>query len=286
MGKAVSARGPGLRFISWLRQPRVHLALSSLAVGYLALRWYLILTSKDPILAADARTYWEAAYSNPYPGPELGLPGAYLYPPPFLQALAPLRLLPWEVFHAVWTAIGIGALVFLVGPIGGALAITVLSFVYRDLVVGNIHLMLGAALVIGLRQPAAWAFPILTKVTPGVGVLWFAVRREWRQLLVSIVFTMAIAAVSFVATPDLWEAWLQRMRGDSGRAGDTYLAILVVRFVLAAFIVAYAGWRSRAWLIPIAVVIALPILWPDSLAILLACFPLMADDLRRARPRA
>ena len=272
------------RAAAWLRQDRVRLALAILAIVYLLLRWFLLLASNDPILAADARTYWAAPYSNPYPGPELGLPGAYLYPPPFIQALAPLRLLPWELFHAVWAAIGFGALIFLVGPIGGALAVTFLSFVYRDLLVGNIHLMLGAALVLGLRYPAIWAFPILTKLTPGVGVLWFAVRREWGRLLIALGVTALITAVSYVVAPDLWVSWLDRMRGDSGRAGGAYVAILGLRLVVASAIVLYAGWRSRAWLIPIAVVIALPILWPDSLAILLACFPLIAADLRSRTP--
>ena len=263
------------------RDRRVRLAASAIAIAYLALRWYLLLTSDDPILAADAFTYWSAPYDNPYPGPQLGLPGAYLYPPPFIQALAPLRLLPWEAFHAVWAALGFGALVFLVGPVGGALAVTVLPFVYRDLLVGNIHLMLGGAIVLGFRYPAAWAFPILTKVTPGVGILWFAVRREWRLLFTAVAVTAVVAAVSFALTPDLWRDWLERMRGDSSRAGDPYLAILVLRVAIAGAIVLYAGWRDRAWLVPIAVVIALPILWPDSLAILLACFPLLATGLRR-----
>ncbi len=49
----------------------------------------------------------------------------------------------------------------------------------------------------------------------------------------------------------------------------------------------YAGGRDRAWLVPIAVVLALPILWPDSLAILFACFPLfVAADSPAARPPA
>jgi hypothetical protein len=264
------------RMLAWLTSDRVRTTASIGATAYLVLRWYLLLTSNDPILAADARTYWSAPYDNPYHGPELGLPGAYLYPPPFIEALAPLRLLPWEVFHALWAAIGFVALVFLVGPIGGALAVTFLPFVFRDLLVGNIHLMLGAALVLGLRYPGMWAFPVLTKLTPGVGVLWFAVRRQWHELFLAVGITAAITAISFLATPDLWASWLDRMRGDSGRAGDAYVAILAVRFVVAAALVLYAGWRDRAWLLPIAVVIALPILWPDSLAILLASFPLLA----------
>ena len=258
--------------------------MAGVALGYLAVRWYLLLTSNDPILAADAYTYWSAPYSDPYTGPQLGHPGAYLYPPPFIQALAPFRLLPWEVFHAAWAALGFAALVFLVGPVGGALAITFLSFVHRDLLVGNIHLMLGAAIVIGLRHPAAWAFPILTKLTAGVGVLWFASRGEWRRLAIAGVVSAGIAAASVLTTPELWAAWLDRMRGDSGTAGGPYVILLVARVAVAGILVLYAGSRGRAWLIPIATVIALPILWPDGLAILLACFPLLAAEMRDGRP--
>ena len=244
------------------------------------LRWYLLLTSDDPILAADAYTYWSAPYADPYPGPQLGLPGAYLYSPAFLQALAPLRLLPWEVFHAVWAAAGFAALVFLVGPIGGRACHHALPFVYRDLLVGNIHLMLGVAIVVGLRHPATWVFPLLTKVTPGVGLLWFAGRREWRKVLVAGAVTLLIGGLSFAISPDLWFDWVSRLRGDTQRAEDLRDADRGAALVAAA-IVLYAGWRGRAWLIPVAIVLALPILWPDSLAILLACFPLLRVDVER-----
>jgi len=268
---------------TWAALPKVRIAAALIAVAYVLIRLVLMLTSSDPILGADARTYWGAPLDNPYPGPQLGLPGAYLYPPPFIQALSPLRLLPFEVFHALWALIGAGALVFLVGPVGAALAITFLPFVFRDLLVGNIHLMLAAAIVIGLRFPAAWGFPILTKITPGVGVLWFLARREWRSAVIAIGTAAIIAGVSFAIGPDLWVAWLARMRGDTGTAGDTYLLVLVARVGAAALLVVVAGIIGRAWLIPIAVLMSLPILWPDSLAILLACFPLIATDRRRRR---
>lgn len=277
-----------MRAIGWastlIHDRRLRLTLSMLAVGYLVLRWYLLLTSDDPLLAADAYTYWSAPYDDPYTGPQLGLPGAYLYPPPFLQALAPLRLLPWEAFHAIWAAIGFGALVFLVGPIGAALVVTLLPFVFRDLLVGNIHLMLAAAIVVSFRWPALWAFPILTKLTPGVGVVWFAARREWARLAVALGVTAVIAAASVILTGDLWVAWLERMRADTGTAGDAYLAILVGRGLLAAGIVAYAGRSGRAWLVPIAVLMSLPILWPDSLALLVACVPLISMSPRLRAP--
>lgn len=285
MGANLTAetRTPVTAAMAWLREPGLRLWLTIAASAYLVVRWYLLLTSSDPLLGADAYTYWSAPLENPYPGPELGLPGAYLYPPPFIQALAPLRLLPWEAFHALWAALGFAALVFLVGPVGGALAVTLLPFVYRDLLVGNVHLMLGAAMVLGLRFPAVWVFPILTKLTPGVGVIWFLARREWRSLVLALGATVIVAGISFVVTPDLWSAWVERMRGDGGRAGGIYLWILLLRMALAALLVVYAGLRGRAWLLPIAVVVALPILWPDSLAILLACFPLLAHDVRSRR---
>ena len=270
----------------WFGLPQVRIAASITAVAYLLVRLSLMLTSSDPILGADARTYWSAPLDNPYPGPQLGFPGAYLYPPPFIQALSPLRLLPFEVFHAAWALIGAGALVFLVGPVGAALAITFLPFVFRDLLVGNIHLMLAAAIVIGLRHPATWAFPILTKITPGVGVLWFAARREWRSAMIAVGTAAMIAAVSFAIGPDMWVAWLARMRGDTGTAGETYLLVLVARVGAAAMLVVIAGLIGRAWLIPIAVLVSLPILWPDSLAILLACFPLIASGARRRPGRS
>ncbi|MCA1572781.1 MAG: DUF2029 domain-containing protein [Chloroflexi bacterium] len=262
------------RWLRLLRGRRIHSVATMLALVYLCVRWALLLVSDDPLKAADAFTYWNVPYDDPYAGPRLGVPGAYLYTPAFLQVIAPLRLLPWEVFHAVWALLGFGAMVFLVGPIGAAIALTFLSFVARDILVGNIHLMLGAAIVIGLRHPAAWAFPALTKVTPGVGLAWFIGRREWRRAGIALGVTALVAGASFAIGPDLWFAWVDRMRGDAQTAGAPYLLIIALRATLAAALVAYAGWRKRAWIVPIAVVIALPVLWPDSLAILLACFPL------------
>jgi len=259
--------------------------LSVAAIAYLGVRWALLLPDQGGIHSLDSRTYWGAPLDDPYTGPQLGLPGAYLYSPAFIQALTPLRLLPWEAFHGVWMALGIGSLVLLVGPIGAAVAFTALPFVFRDVFVGNIHLMLGATIVLALRFPAAWAFPILTKITPGVGLFWFIGRREWRALGSAVAATVAVSFVSFVLAPDLWFQWLARLRGDGNTAGEAYLAITAARVALAAGLVTLAGWRGYAWLVPIAVVIALPILWPDSLAILLASFTLLAQRRRDAKSR-
>ena len=50
-----------------------------------------------------------------------------------------------------------------------------------------------------MRHPAAWAFPLLTKVTTGVGVLWFAFRRDWRSLGIAIGATAVIVLAIEVA---------------------------------------------------------------------------------------
>ena len=254
---------------------------TALAIGYLLVRWAMLIPDQGGIHGVDARTYWSAPLDNPYPGPQIGLPGAYLYSPAFLEALTPLRQLPWDIFHALWTGLSLLALAFLVTPVGAALALTFLPFVFRDVYIGNIHLMLGAAMAIGMSWPAAWSALLLTKVTPGIGLLWFAFRREWRALMIAVGATLAIAVVSFAIAPQLWFDWVTRLTGDTGTAGSGYMALLVARLALAAALVAVAARFDRAWVVPVAATIAVPILWPDSLAMLLAAVYL----IRRRPPR-
>ena len=71
-----------------------------------------------------------------------------------------------------------------------------------EIVSGNVHLLYAAVIVAGFRLSAAWALPLLTKVTPGIGLVWFLVRREWRPLAVAFGVTVAVAAVSFVLDTD------------------------------------------------------------------------------------
>ena len=262
--------------------PMVWRVLTALAIGYLLVRWAMLVPDQGGIHGVDARTYWSAPLTNPYPGPQIGLPGAYLYSPAFLEVLTPLRLLPWDAFHALWTGLSLLALGFLVTPVGAAVAITVLPFVYRDVYIGNIHLMLGAAIAIGMTRPAAWSAVLLTKVTPGVGLLWFAVRREWRSLSIAIGATLAIAVVSFAIAPERWFQWVDRLTGDTGTAGSDYMALLIGRLALAAVLVSIGALTNRAWLVPVAATIAVPIIWPDSLAMLLAAVYLIRH--RPSRP--
>jgi hypothetical protein len=141
----------------------------------------------------DARAYWVASADAPYAPASVGRESAYLYSPAFLQALAPLRVLPWTVFLVLWTMLLLAVLHWLVGPVlfGPAVLLTL-----PELWGGNVTIRMAAAIVLGFRWAGAWAFLLLTKETPGLGVLWFAVRREWRQLVLAGGSTQAVVAVT------------------------------------------------------------------------------------------
>src|SRR6185503_15491963 len=145
----------------------------------------------------DMHTYWATgdgfsyALSNPY------VIGAYLYAPSFAQGLAPITsTLPWPWFAALWTAAICAAYIWLVGRWAFPLVLT--GAVALELYLGQIDVFIAAAVVIGFRYPAVWAFPLLTKVAPGIGLVWFLVRREWRNLAIALTATVAVAGVSAV----------------------------------------------------------------------------------------
>ena len=107
-------------------------------------------------------------------------------------------------------------------------------------------------------------------------------RAQWRSLAIAIGATLAIAMVSFAVAPGLWFQWVERLTGDTGTAGSGYMALLVGRLALAAVLVAVGAMTNRAWLVPVAATIAVPIIWPDSLAMLLAAVYLIRH--RPSRP--
>jgi hypothetical protein len=96
----------------------------------------------------------------------------FRYSPAFLWVTAPLRLLPWAAFAAVWFSAHIVVLIYLRVP-------WMLAFpgVVDDVVRGNINLFIALVIVLVVRHrtmAALWATILLTKVTPGIGVIWHA----------------------------------------------------------------------------------------------------------------
>jgi hypothetical protein len=152
---------------------------------------------------------------------------------------------------------------------------------------GNIHFLIASACVLGFEYPAAWSFLLISKVTPGVALLWFAVRREWRSLAIAIGAAAAICAVSFLIAPGAWWDWANYLRdSQSNGAANNYLfepllPPLWIRIGLAALVVVWGARTDRRWAVPVALVIAMPVIWTTTPAVLVAI-----PRLRGKFPRA
>lgn len=237
-------------------------------------------------LGVDAHAYWSAQPLDPYNYGALYTQDAYFYSPAFTQALWPFHALPWPIFAALWTLLLTAALAWLGGRWLGYLILVPVVFI--EMAMGNIHLLIAVAIVIGFRWPAAWAFILLTKVTPGVGLIWFAVRREWRNLAIALGVTVLIAGVSFLVAPGAWSEWIGVLRSTEAndhRAATPFDFVpLPLRVLVAAGLVAWAGLTDRRWVVPIAATLALPVVYVNGLAILVAVpFLWTRDRDRRAR---
>jgi Glycosyltransferase family 87 len=251
--------------------------------------WALIVVFAEPWgrlwgTGQDARCYYQATLSDPYLHSSWNDPIAYVYSPAFLQLVSPLTALPWQAFMAVWTALLVGAVRFLTGP--RLLAVGLLfPFTAMEVAGGNVSLLLAAAIVVGFSWPAAWALVLLTKITPGIGLLWFAVRGEWRSLLIALGATAAVVAVSAVVMPVAWRQWLDVIVANAGKGG-TWASVpvpLLLRLPIAVALVIWGARTDRRWTVPVASMLALPALWYGGLSMLLAVIPLLPRDRREQR---
>lgn len=230
----------------------------------------------------DLHAYWATRDGLDYAVARPGETGAFLYSPAFAQAISPLTALPWTLFAAAWTAVLTGVLLWLAGP--WSLHLLFLLPVGLSVANGQLDLLFAAVAVVGLRWPWVWALPILTKVTPGIGLVWFLVRREWRALAIAIGATAAIAGASFLVTPNAWEGWVAMLaRGEFPAFGGVlyFLPVpLVLRLPVAVALVAWGAARDRPWVLPVGVCLAMPTVWVNSPAILVGLLPLLAVGAR------
>jgi len=211
----------------------------------------------------DARAYWGIDLAHPYQVSGVGDLSTYLYSPAFAQLMAPFSNLPWEVFFVLWTSMNVALLVWLVKPYPWVVPMLILPIVY-ELCVGNIHFLLAACSVVGVTWAATWAFPVLTKITPGVGSLWLLFRGEWRKFATAVSVTVAIFAVSFVLNPTAWQEWFAFLTSSAGVA--EWLPLRLAFAVVLLLVGARKGW---AWTVAVAVWIAIPVVWVNAYVVLL-----------------
>jgi len=226
--------------------------------------------------AFDVYAYWATRAGLDYANAHPGATGAYLYSPAFAQVIASLTALPWPVFAGLWTLLIAAPLPWLVGRF--AIVLLLLPPVAMSVVLGQLDLLYAAVIVLGFRWPAVWVLPILTKVTPGVGLLWFLVRREWRSLGIALGTTLAVALASAVLDPRAWRDWFQllsRMEFPALGGGLWFLPVpLWIRLSLAAALIAWGARTDRRWVLPVGVCLSLPTVWLNSPTILVALLPL------------
>lgn len=216
--------------------------------------------------ARDFYAYWAADLDAPYSTP-VGVGYAYLYSPVFIQILAPLKLLPFEVASAVWLLAGLLALWWL-----KAVWMLAIPGVSSDLLLGNVNVFIALAIVASFRWPGTWALPALTKVTPAIGLVCLMVDRRWRSLAWALVVTGALVAVSMAVAPSVWGSWVEVLvnSGESRMHTTAEFGPLYVRLPLAIGLAAAAGATRKYWLLPIAALVSMPVLWPATLAVLTA----------------
>lgn len=254
------------------------------AIGLVAVWLWISLSDVRPSVV-DATVYWHLDLDRLYDDSLVNRVGAYLYSPVFAQIGEPFTFLRWTVWYATWTGFSVVLLAWMMRP---AAALLTLAFplVGNALWSGNIHFLTAAAAVLAVSVPVAWAFPLLTKVTPGVAILWHVARREWRSLAIAVGATALVSTISYLVAPQLWSEWIAVLRGSSDAPPvNTLLPLpLAVRVALGGLIVAIGGIRGWAWTIPVAMVVAQPVFWTAGLAVLVAVVPLSRPLAARVAP--
>jgi len=284
----VGASGPWARIRARLPLYRKPTIVGLSIFGYVLFAWLMLVVPASPhfssVVGFDSFAYWNVDAMHPYTAP-LGTIGSFTYSPAFALIVSPAHLVPFAFFYAAWASFLIVNLVWLTRRM--ALVWLVFLPVPLELYHGNVHILLATVCVLGFEYPALWSIGLLTKVTPGVSLLWFVVRREWRSLAWALGATAVISAVSFAIAPSAWFDWAKFLTTsqDTGAGANDWYAFLFpplwLRLLAAAAMVVWGARTDRRWVVPIATAVAMPVFWVTTPAILVAI-----PRLRKVSPPA
>lgn len=209
-------------------------------------------------------------------------PFAYWYPPIVAQVMAPISaLLPSVVFSAAWTVLMLICLWWIAGrDVILALALCAFPPVAVEFWSRNVHLILAALLVLAIRHWSGWySVGAAIKLAPGIGLVYLAVKRRWRELGIAFGFGAALLVVSFLLSPDAWRQFGEVMLARGPTDASALLPIpYFARAIAGLALVVLAGRLDTRWgepLLVVGITVALPTLWFTALSTLIAMVPLI-----------
>jgi hypothetical protein len=265
---------PPTRFLVVGRMARVAAASRQILLAF-GILWVLAAVAGQwqTLLGFDSHAYW-AAWRNGLYTAAPQQRDAYLYSPAFAQVIYPATRLPWTAFLTLWTLGNAAIFGWLLRPMGRK-GMAAFVFCIPAILIGNVWALLALVMVLGFRRPGWWALPLLAKITPAVGILWFAARREWRPAGVALGVAAAVSLVSLAADPSLWAAWVHLLLhpqaatapGRGTVRGGLGFVPFAPRLLCAAALTAWAARRDRRWVLPIAGALATPVFGIVSLSV-------------------
>ena len=248
---------------------------------FAVVNWWMLTSGGG--LPVDVIDYWRVDPQHLYPVGAIWNHSGYVYSPAFELIVGPLSVLSRTAFIALWRGTLFVALAWLAGPF--LLPVLFWVPVQSEINAGNVQILLALAVVLGFRWPATWSFVLLTKLTPGVGLLWFAIRREWRALAVALIVTALIAGFSFALLPSAWLDWARLLTQNAEPSVPPYYMPFWVRLPFALVAVALAAWTDKKWLLVAGVALALPVYYVISSSLLVGVLPYLRQAIGRAQAR-
>ena len=253
----------------------------------LAVTYFSVKMCVDFRVGVDAHAYWAASRGELYRSAPTTV-DAFLYSPAFMHLITPVVWLPWPLFAAV--VLGAAGLTFayLLAPLGWRWGVPLWLCCTGEILTGNIFWVLALVALFGRRVPSLWVVPLLTKITPGVGLLWFLVRRQWAALAVAAATLVVVVGLSYAVAPGLWQAWVDFLLHNAGSSthsvGSRIVPPPVVRFPLAIVLVAWGARKERPWTLPVGMLLATPVIGLGSFTILAALVRLGYRPPNHRRP--
>ena len=270
------------RYFGWRRALGHGLVLSGLLMG---LYIFLYMAPVHRSFGVDALAYWLVNVPGAYDIPHRSA-GSFPYSPPAALIASTFSLVSLWTFLWLWTALLVASLVWIGSSFSWMLVAFAFPFVAVELYLGNIHILLAVAVLLGFRHPWTWAFVLLTKFSCGVGLLWFVVRGEWRSLGIALGTTALLCLISLVIAPYLWPEWIRYVlaaQSIDDRIWNNVIHVpLAIRMIPAVIVVVWGARTDREWTVLVAVTLALPVLWMHGFAVLVG---LVAELRRRSASR-